>query len=65
MEIEKDKTEEERREIGEARKKTEKEWEVLSKEHTTRASTVSKEYIEKMHKERNKRSRSTEVSMGR
>ena len=30
-ETEKDKTEEERREIGEARKKTEKEWEVLSK----------------------------------
>ena len=29
MEIKKDKTEEEKREIGEARKKTEKEWEVL------------------------------------
>ena len=30
-EIEKDKTKEERREIGEARKKTKKEWKVLSK----------------------------------
>ena len=48
-EIEKNKTEEERQEIGEARKKTEKEWKVLSKQYTTKASTASKGiHIEKV-----------------